>query len=171
MPAEFQPAWDFTLHFEDDGLTGRITGDAGGRTRYGISERAQPEAWAAGPPTLAQATQTAANVYWTAWQLYLLDDQDIATRVFDMIFNAGERQEGKILQSALVELGYLLPADVDGLIGPYTLRKANQACAEGHKYELLMKIREKRRDYYEQLEQEKPEDQRYAAGWARRAMA
>jgi lysozyme family protein len=171
MPADFTPAWDFTLRFEDDGLTGKITGDDGGRTRYGISERAHPEAWASGPPTLALASQIASNSYWTPWQLYLLDDQDIATRVFDMIFNAGEREEGKILETALVELGYLEPADVDNIIGPRTLQAANKACADGHKYELLMKIREKRRDYYDDLESAKPEDLRYAAGWARRAMA
>lgn len=172
MPADFNPAWNFTLNlWEDPGLTGKITVDPGGRTRYGISEKAHPEAWQDGPPTLEKAAEIACNCYWTPWSLYMLNDQDIATRVFDMIFNAGEHAEGKILQTALRDLGYLQESDVDNVIGPKTLSAANEAIADGHAFALLSAIREKRLEYYEDLEAAKPADMKYAAGWARRAMA
>jgi lysozyme family protein len=55
---------EIILGFEDPGLTGEITVDAGGRTRYGIAEKYNPNAWKNGPPSLDDAKQIYIDSYW-----------------------------------------------------------------------------------------------------------
>jgi hypothetical protein len=41
--ADFKPAFLFTLQHEDSTRSGKVTIDAGGRTRFGIAEKFHPD--------------------------------------------------------------------------------------------------------------------------------
>lgn len=58
---DFNQAADRVLKLE-----GGMTTDTGGRTIYGISEKANPDAWENGPPTLDEARQIYKSRYWDA---------------------------------------------------------------------------------------------------------
>lgn len=55
---------EIVLGFEDPGLTGTITKDAGGRTRYGIAEKYNPDLWINGQPSLEEAQKCYLEKYW-----------------------------------------------------------------------------------------------------------
>lgn len=113
------------VNFVIDELEGgdKITTDAGGRTRWGIAERYNPEAWRDGPPSREQAVEIYRVKYWTANRCDLLR-MPIAAILFDTavnpppgIFNMGPV---KILQASL-------EVTADGIFGPKTLAAAGSA--------------------------------------------
>lgn len=77
-----------TLEAEDRKLTGEITVDAGGRTRYGIAEKYNPDLWKNGPPSLEDAKRAYINRYWIEGGCDALPyPMDIA--MFDCCVNPG----------------------------------------------------------------------------------
>ena len=92
--------------------------------------------------------------------------------VFDMYVNAGAGAV-RILQRLLVEMGYDL--DVDGVIGPQTIRSA-EAAARAAPDHIADAYGIARRDYYYSLADQRPASRRYArrrnggkGGWILRA--
>ena len=92
--------------------------------------------------------------------------------VFDMYVNAGANAE-KILQSLLGRMGWTV--DVDGAIGPQTIRAAREA-AEAAPDHLADAYGIARRNYYFGLADRRPASRKYAltraggkGGWIRRA--
>jgi len=92
--------------------------------------------------------------------------------VFDMYVNAGAGAV-RILQRLLVEMGYDL--DVDGVIGPQTIRAA-VAAARAAPDHIADAYGIARRDYYYSLADQRPASRRYArrrnggkGGWILRA--
>ncbi|PYV10095.1 MAG: hypothetical protein DMG23_08815 [Acidobacteria bacterium] len=70
-PADFESAFSFVMRHEDPGLNGIITVDQGGRTRFGVSEKAHPEAWKNGPPSFDDALKLAQVEFWDRHRLRL----------------------------------------------------------------------------------------------------
>ena len=69
--ADFKTAFLFTLQHEDSTRSGKVTVDAGGRTRFGIAEKFHPdlpEEFFTGPAedALAEAEKIEEREYWDA---------------------------------------------------------------------------------------------------------
>lgn len=90
----FQGAIPFILKFE-----GRYTVDQGGRTMWGISEKANPEAWRNGPPTLDEAIAIYKHKYWDGMGI---DNVPAAMRLnlFDAAVNEGPGKARELLNAS-----------------------------------------------------------------------
>lgn len=100
MAAQFQPAFDFLMQHEDPGLTGKVTVDSGGVTRWGISQRAYPSLDVRNL-TLEQAAQLCRRDYFEPIHGFEIDEQRIASKLLDMAFNMGIKMAVLLLQTAL----------------------------------------------------------------------
>lgn len=110
----FETVLAFTLEME--GGFSNNPADPGGRTIYGISERAHPELWKDGPPSLDDAKRLYRRKYWDAIRGDELPPRT-AMALFDFTVHSGEGVAGKALQR-------LVKAAVDGDVGPGTVKAA-----------------------------------------------
>src|SRR5215831_10933204 len=95
--ADFKTAFLFTLQHEDAARSGKVTIDAGGRTRFGIAEKFHPdlpEEFFTGPAedALAEAEKIEEREYWDVMRLAEVENQNLANKLFDMGVNMGARQ-------------------------------------------------------------------------------
>lgn len=121
--------------------------------------------------TRAQAVDIFIEHYWRRPRIEALPEM-LHASVFDMYVNAGANAV-RILQRLLVEMGHDL--DVDGVIGPQTIRAA-QAAARAAPAHLADAYGIARRDYYYALADARPASRRFArrrdggkGGWIKRA--
>jgi lysozyme family protein len=126
--ADFKPAFLFTLQHEDSTRSGKVTVDAGGRTRFGIAEKFHsglPEEFFTGPAenALAEAEKIEEREYWETLRLGEVEDQNVANKLFDMGVNMGVHQAAVYAQRAVNSQGRQLTED--GKIGPKTLAAIN----------------------------------------------
>ena len=159
--ADFQQALEYTLRFEDATLSGTITYDTGGVTRFGISSNANPEAF----PELEQcsaadALQIAGKIYREKyWRFDGVDLQPIANKLFDMATNMG-------LSTAVYLCQRGVGTTPDGVWGPITQAAVNDSVG------LLTALRSLSANYYHDLANQNPEKYgKYLTGWLRRAAA
>jgi hypothetical protein len=90
--ADFKTAFLFTLQHEDSTRSGKVTVDAGGRTRFGIAEKFHPDLPAeffTGPAedALAEAEKIEEREYWGCMRLGEVENQNVANKLFDMGVN------------------------------------------------------------------------------------
>ena len=95
--------------------------DAGGRTKYGISQSAYPSVDIANL-TMDDAKAIYRRDYWDACRCDELPDR-IAAALFDSAVNSGRAPASKWLQQAL-------NVTADGVIGPQTIQAARQAAGD-----------------------------------------
>ena len=136
--------------------------DPGGETKYGISKRSYPEL------DIARLTcEDAIAIYYRDWwQRYgygRLQDEAVATKIFDMAVNMGPVTAHRLLQEALVFLGYDIA--VDGIIGPQTIAAANKA----DPMRLLQVLRWMAAHHYYRIADQRPQSRAFLVGWLRRA--
>jgi lysozyme family protein len=123
MTSLFQPAFDFVMSHEDRHRTGKVTYDAGGKTRFGLAQRYNPdltdENFYALPLAdgLVKAATLYASRYWNPYHLAQLAVQVIASKICDMIVNPGPYSVKLVQGIAGVAL--------DGVMGPLTIGKLN----------------------------------------------
>ena len=103
--ADFKAAFAFVLQHEDATRSGKVTVDAGGRTRFGIAEKFHPdllEEFFSGPAedALAEAEKIEEREYWDAMRLAEVENQCVASKLFDMGVNMGVRQAAVYAQRA-----------------------------------------------------------------------
>jgi lysozyme family protein len=103
--ADFKEAFENTLQFEDARRAGKVTVDAGGRTRFGIAKKFHPElaeSFFAGSAedALAEAERIEQTEYWAPLSLAEVASQDVANKLFDMAINMGVRQAAVFAQRA-----------------------------------------------------------------------
>jgi lysozyme family protein len=169
--ASFDEAIRFVLRNEDPHLSGIVTEDPGGRTRFGIAEHFHPELGEGfyGAPAEA-ALQAAREIYridyWRPIRGDELRDQGIATKLLDMAVNMGVRQAVVLCQRAL-NLNAVLRITEDGMLGPRTLEAINRSDATT----LAAHLREASCAFYQHLAAVRPESQQYLRGWLARALA
>jgi len=135
--------------------------DPGGETKYGISRKAYPSLDIKAL-TLDQAKAIYKRDYWIYSRI---QDQDVATKVFDLAVNLGPPAAHRLLQTALLALGETVA--VDGVFGPQTLAAANRVDPE----RLLREIRAQAAVYYAQTVLITPSEQKFLLGWMRRAVS
>jgi lysozyme family protein len=167
--ATFDEALTFVLRNEDPHLSGIVTEDSGGRTRFGIAERFHPELgddFYAAPLEIAleKARRIYRSDYWGAIRGDEIDDQRAATKLLDMAVNMGVRQAVVLCQRAVNGSDQMHLVE-DGVLGQQTLNSINQS--EPH--ELLQHLREACGTFYQHLAAVRPEAQMYLRGWLVRA--
>ena len=171
--ADFKPAFAFVLQHEDSARSGKVTVDAGGRTRFGIAEKFHPdlpEAFFTGPAedALAEAERIEEREYWEAMRLGEVENQNVAGKLFDMGVNMGARQAAIYAQRAA---NALVADDArvteDGVIGPRTLAAINSSDPRAY-YRLLCEFSAA---YYRHVAAVNPAQAVNLAGWLKRAEA
>jgi lysozyme family protein len=171
--SDFKTAFLFTLQHEDSTRSGKVTVDAGGRTRFGIAEKFHPDLpqeFFTGPPedALAEAEKIEEREYWDAMRLNELENQNIANKLFDMGVNMGVRQAAIYAQRAA---NSLLVTDArlveDGEIGAKTLAGINSADPIAY-YQALCDLSVA---HYRHVAAVNPAQAVNLAGWLNRASA
>lgn len=163
MSARLAPALDYTLRWE--GGFSDHSDDPGGRTKYGISERAHPEVWQDGPPALEQAHDIYRREYWSLLRCGDIGNQRVATYLFDTGVNQGVDRAGRILQRSCVLLGEDIA--VDGMVGPQTLGATNRLEPD----RLLHVMMGVRVEHHVVLAQTEDQYRSFLYGWLRRDFA
>jgi len=135
--------------------------DPGGETKWGISRKAYPSLDIKNL-TLEQAKAIYKRDYWIYGRI---QDQDVATKIFDMAVNLGPPAAHRLLQTALLALGETVA--VDGVFGPQTLAATNRANSE----QLLQELRAQAAVYYADTVLNNPAEQKFLLGWMRRAVS
>lgn len=179
--AHLQPAIENTMSFEDPHRTGKVTEDAGGRTRFGIAEKFHPEL----PPrffsrrkdeALAMAEALLEREYWDKACFAQIEDQGVANKLFDMAVNMGVHQAAIYAQRAvnaalqISEAQQRLAAhriDEDGVFGSRTIAAINSL--EPAAYVQL--LRELSAAHYRHIAGVNPAQAPNLEAWLRRAAA
>lgn len=95
--------------------------DKGGRTSWGISEKAHPEAWRPGPPTKAQARAIYVRQYVAPFRrLFDVTSSGVLAALIDDAVLSGVNTVIKRLQA-------VLRVTIDGVIGPQTIAAVRAA--------------------------------------------
>jgi lysozyme family protein len=165
--ADVMAAITYVLSWEDATLSGKVTVDGGGRTRFGIAEKYHPELTASLFYTSMgcdAALKLAEGVYVREYAEPLciaqLRYQAVANKLLSLGVNCGVSVAAKMLQNAVNVNG-------DGRIGPLTLAATDDAAPE----RVLASLRSQASARYEEVAQDNPDDAKYLAGWLRRARA
>lgn len=169
--AEAKPAVERTLRFEDSTLSGKVTHDAGGRTRFGIAQKFHPnlpEEFFTGPKeeALATAEDILTHDYFGAMHLEQIESQDVANKIHDMAVNMGTHQAAVYAQRAANSQGLLL-LNEDGKLGPKSFAAINSIDPDVY-YDLLRQFSEA---HYRHIAANNPEQAVNLAGWLKRAAA
>jgi len=136
--------------------------DPGGETKYGISKRSYPHLDIANL-TREDAIAIYYRDFYAKYGYGRLNDEAVATKVFDMAVNMGPATAHRLLQEALVFLGY--PVAVDGILGPQTVAAANRADPR----RLLQVLRWRAAERYFHIADQRPQSRAFLLGWLRRA--
>lgn len=99
------------------------------------------------------------------WFFDGIQDQRVATKVFDMAVNMGPRTAIRLLQRALNHACPGLDLAQDGVLGPHTLEAANQEEVEA----LLRELVAEALLYYHAIVNREPRQARFLEGWTKRA--
>lgn len=135
-------------------------GDAGGKTKYGISQKSYPHLDIQNL-TRDQAIAIYRKDFWAPYQDF---EDAVATKMLDMAVNMGHKQAVQILQRALRCCGATHIID-DGILGPLT----RQAVAIAHPELLLIALRSESAGFYRLLAAQNPHNQKFLKGWLNRS--
>lgn len=144
--------------------------DAGGPTNFGVTlatlSRHRGETCTADDVralTKDEATAIYLMLYWRATNLDLLENEAVATIVFDQVVNRGPRVAVRALQ-AVLQSTFAPDLAVDGILGPKTANAAN--CAPQTKLALKL-VAEAQRGYLG-LWRHQPSQGVFLQGWIAR---
>ncbi|HEU5231956.1 MAG TPA: glycosyl hydrolase 108 family protein [Terriglobales bacterium] len=169
--ANFDEAFAFVLRNEDPHLSGVVTEDSGGLTRFGIAERFHPDLGdkfytESAEEALSVAREIYRSEYWNPIHGDEMNDQQVATKMLDMAVNMGVRQAMVLCQRAL-NASTTFQLDEDGVLGRRTLTAVNE-CDPAL---LLIRLRENCEGFYQHLAATRPASRQYLRGWLTRAQA
>lgn len=129
--------------------------DRGGETKFGVAKNANPELDIAGL-TWAEAKDVYYKKYWLASKCDQLPGRYAALH-FDVAVNSGPGRAAKFLQRAL-------SLTDDGVIGPVTLKAANEIDV----FLLCESVCLQREQFYNNIVAKDPSQARFINGWMRR---
>jgi lysozyme family protein len=138
--------------------------DPGGATNFGISQRSFPNLDIKNL-TRQQAIEIYLNNYWNPQNYSNINDQNVATKVFDFAVNAGPLTSNKLLQQACNTLGTSPALKIDGNLGPASIKAINSLDSDN----LLATFRTELVDYYTGLCNKNPKFNIFLKGWLKRA--
>ncbi len=169
-PADlFEQAANYAL--ENEGGDSDDKDDRGGKTRFGISQRAFPDLDISSL-TLQDAKDIYRKEFWERPGFDQLPYDTLAVKVFDAGINMGTKAAGKLLQRALndtvpigAEEAELKKIKVDGRIGPNTLGEITARDQE----ELMAAYVKRLRKRYGDIVRRRPKNSKFLRGWMKRA--
>lgn len=142
--------------------------DSGGRTKYGISQKAHPEAWADGDVSRPEARAIYEKVYILSEKFDTLPES-LKHQVVDHGVPSGPDTAARMLQQ-------VLGVPVDGNIGPKTLEAIKNypggtlfGVAVPGLVLLNLAFRDARIMHYATIAKKRPKDLKFLLGWIRRA--
>jgi len=153
----FDDSFEVLMEFE--GYISDDAHDAGGLTKYGISQRAYPDLDIANL-TLDDARTIYKRDYFHAAHCHELPSM-LAAHVFDTAVNMGTRRAIRFAQRAV-------GAKPDGAFGPKTRAAVQAACAHRGEAEVINDFQSYRAVFYAQLAARKPSQKKFLRGWMRR---
>lgn len=160
--ANFELAFEKLMEFEDSHpVSGKVTHDTGGQTRFGISENANQMSdnfWT-DPPD--EAINLAKAVYLQKyWKFGGIQAQGVANKVFDLYVNMGSNGIKLVQRCCSIEQ--------DGKYGPETEKAINKQ----DQMFILYDLRYEASEFYRKLAEKNPDKySAYLRGWLRRAAA
>jgi lysozyme family protein len=158
--SKFLKAFDYLMHHE--GGYSNDHNDAGGETKFGISKHSYPHLDIKNL-TRDQARQIYFVDFWAKCKCENIDDDNIATKFFDLAVHTGIPQAVKLIQRALRATGTQVVED--GIIGTATLAAINKADST----DLLAALKSETAGYYRLIDNANPSQQRFIDGWLQRA--
>ena len=143
--------------------------DSGGRTKYGISEKSHPEAWADGDVSYWEAREIYERIYILSEHFDLIPDETLKHQVIDFGVTAGPDTAAHLLQQ-------IVGVTIDGNIGPKTINAIVNYPA-GKLFGVMvpgivllnLAFRDARTIFYVTLAKKRPKDLKYVLGWVKRA--
>lgn len=133
--------------------------DRGGRTAFGISEAANPSAWADNKVTEAEAREIYERKYVKGPGFDKIADPQLRAHLVDFGVNSGP-------QLAIMKLQEILHADVDGILGPQSLAAIRSVMPEDLNNALVAT----RIKMIGKIVQKNPSQLRFLGGWLNRAL-
>lgn len=100
---------------------------------------------------------------WQANKYWRLNDQYIATKLFDLAVNLGARQANKLIQRAVKAASNVDLLD-DGIIGEKSIKAINECMP----LILLAALKAQADSFYRNLSDSKPQYKKYINGWLKR---
>jgi lysozyme family protein len=153
----FAKAIKFAL--DNEGEFSDDPNDAGGLTKYGISQRSYPDLDIRNL-TKEQAIEIYKRDFWEPYKDF---NDRLATKLFDLAVNMGHKRAVQILQRALQCLGAKIVDD--GILGPVTKSAVDLANEDL----LLTAIKSEAAGVYRNLAATNSTQQKFLKGWLRRA--
>jgi lysozyme family protein len=157
---KFLKAFEYLMYHE--GGYSNDPKDAGGETKFGISKRSYPHLDIKNL-TRDQTCQIYFVDFWMKCKCEQIEDENIATKFFDLAVHTGIPQASRLIQRALRAVG--TPVTEDGIIGPITLKAINEADST----DLLAALKSESAGYYRLIANANPSQQKFIEGWLRRA--
>ena len=141
--------------------------DPGGATNFGITLAVAQQHGIPDKEALRTITQdqVAAIYHKDYWRFDGVDDQQVATKLFDLGVNMGVRAVVRLLQDGLNTLGASL--EIDGRLGPQTLMAVNSVAPA----KMLQVLVDEATKYYQTIVANRPASQKFLTGWLKRAAA
>jgi lysozyme family protein len=170
--ADFKPAFAFVMEHEDATRAGKVTVDAGGRTRFGIAEKFHPdlpEEFFSGPAedALLVAEKIEEHEYWDPMRLNEIASQSVANKLLDMAVNMGVPQAAVYAQRAVNMLAGTMRVAEDGVMGAQTLAVVNAVNPAAYQ----QRLRELSAEHYQHVAAVNPAQTENLQGWLKRAEA
>jgi type VI secretion system secreted protein VgrG len=172
--ADAETAISFVMLQEDETLSGKVTDDAGGKTRLGIAEKFHPVLAMTDFYTcpVAEALPIARKMYLTGYWAPMngnpITSQDLANRLLSFCINMGTETAVMILQQSLNTFGGCLA--VDGEPGPATIAAINSVCA-AQEAALMTEWRNRLSQHYQAIVAANPAQAGELKGWLNRVAA
>lgn len=170
LPA-FRALIDRILRREGGDRATNDPADSGGRTRFGISEQANPEAWADGIVTRAEAQGIYYDRYILAEKFDRIADPWLREQVVDFGVTSGPDTACRLLQK-------VVGAKIDGSLGAQTIAAIDAfpdgvICGEPLPGRVLVTLAfaKARGEYYIRLAARRPKDIKWVWGWCVRTLA
>ena len=157
---KFEKAFEYVI--QNEGYYVFDKNDPGGETKFGITKKSYP-ALNIRDLTLEDAKKIYYRDSWQKGKFEEIDDEKVATQLFDLSVNLGMQAAVIVLQRALRSVGKTVQED--GLIGPQTLL----ATLNSEPRCLLAAIKSEAAGYYRQIAAKNPSQQKFLKGWLDRA--
>jgi lysozyme family protein len=156
--------------------------DAGGATNFGVSLRFLADHPEIGDfdhdgdvdvediknMTVEDACAVYRSLWWDKFGYTNINDQTIATKVFDLSVNMGAKRAHILMQTALND-AFGLNLTVDGILGPASIHVIN-SCTDGDQEQaLLTAYCDEAWAFYQRIIAKNPAQSVFARGWKARA--